>query len=69
MHFNYLFNYYKILQITDEGRNVFAIEVPEEQLDSVSRNMYSHLRTLITERDDYMQVQILFVYWAMTLNY
>ncbi len=46
-------------QITDEGRNVFAIEVPEDQLDEVSRSMYSHLRTLIQERDGYVEVRFI----------
>ena len=45
-------------KITDEGRNVFAVEVPEEQLDDASRRMYSHIRTLIAERDGYVEVSI-----------
>ncbi len=52
--FNHIYDV--CFQITDEGRNVFAIEVPEDQLDEVSRSMYSHLRTLINERDGYVEV-------------
>lgn len=40
---------------------MFAVEVAEEQLDEVSRSMYSHLRTLISERDGYIEVTFMTV--------
>ena len=43
-------------QITDESKNVFAIEVAEDQLDDVSKSMYHHLKVLIEERDGYVEV-------------
>ena len=42
-------------QITNESKNVFAVEVGEEEMDEVQRNMYSHLRRLVEERDGYVE--------------
>ena len=47
---------YYILQITDDTKNVFAIEIPLDHMDEVSCSMFTHLNMLVQERDGYIEV-------------
>ena len=55
------------LQITDDHKNVFAIELPEDQVDEVSRSLFTHLTTLIQEREGYVEVCPSFYCFVLSL--
>ena len=47
------------MQITDNRKNIFSIDLLEEEQDSeVLQVVFSHLQTVIAERDGYVQVRM-----------
>ena len=38
---------------------MFAVDIPYEQLDEVTHNVVGHLKSLVEERDGYMDVSVL----------
>ena len=46
------------VQITDNRKNVFAVELlEEEQVTEVTQVIFDHLRSVISERDGYVEVR------------
>ena len=47
------------VQITDCGRSVFPMNADTDQMDEVTLNLYSHLCSLLGQRDFYIRVTVL----------
>ena len=56
--------FYLLNQVTDNSENVFSLQMediadlPPDQQEGMSKNMFNHLKRLAKERDDYSEVLI-----------
>ena len=49
---------YCCFQITDDTKNVFAIDLPLDHLDAPARSMHFHMRMLVQQRDSYYEARV-----------